>query len=232
MSPRPKHMTPQGDLQTAIKEIAWKQIAEYGAASLSLRAIARELGVTAPAIYNYYPSRDELVTTLILDAYISFGDSQLTARDALPPEDRVGRLQAIGLAYRQWALTYPQRYQLIFGTPIPGYVAPMERVFPAAARSLSALVSVIESLRQAGQLRSQGFPSIQPQYKVDLETWQAFGGKAELISLSIAVLIWARVHGLVSLEIAGNLPPFGATGDDLYRYEIQSIEKQFIQEKS
>ena len=69
------------NLQEAIKETAWKQIAEFGAPALSLRAIARELKITAPAIYNYFPDRDALVTALIIDAFTSFGDWQLEARD-------------------------------------------------------------------------------------------------------------------------------------------------------
>ena len=100
------------NLQEAIKETAWKQIADSGAAALSLRAIARDLKITAPAIYNYFPDRDALVTALIIDAYISFGDSQIEARDTVPVEDLIGRMRAVGLAYRKWAQTYPQRYQL------------------------------------------------------------------------------------------------------------------------
>src|SRR5436190_16826430 len=121
------------NLQEAIKETAWKQIAESGAAALSLRAIARDLKITAPAIYNYFPDRDAMVTALIIDAYTSFGDSQIEARDTLPLENMIGRMRAVGVAYRKWAHTYPQRYQLIFGTPIPGYVAPLMEVLPSAA---------------------------------------------------------------------------------------------------
>jgi AcrR family transcriptional regulator len=99
------------NLQDAIKQTAWRQIAEYGASALSLRAIARELKISAPAIYNYFPDRDALVTALIIDAYQSFGDSQIEARDAIPASNMAGRLKAIGMAYRTWAHTYPQRYQ-------------------------------------------------------------------------------------------------------------------------
>jgi AcrR family transcriptional regulator len=230
--PRPKRTAHQVNMQEAIKETAWQQIAEFGAPALSLRTIARSLGITAPAIYNYYPRRDDLVTALIIDAYTSFGDSQLAARDAIPAEDLNGRLMAIGMAYRQWALTYPQRYQLIFGTPIPGYEAPFEQVLPYAARSLSALVSVIEALRLAGRLQAAEFPEVKDEYKFSFEQWKTYGGQASALSLSVAILIWARVHGLVSLEIAGNIPPFGPDGDALYRYELKSIRHQFIKEQS
>jgi AcrR family transcriptional regulator len=228
MSPRPRRDEQQSNLQDAIKETAWKQIAETGAATLSLRAIARELGITAPAIYNYFSDRDALVTALIIDAYTSFGDSQITARDAVPAENLTGRMLAIGIAYRSWALAYPQRYQLIFGTPIPGYVAPVEQVLPSAARSLSALVSVVDELRQAGRLNAENFPQVKDEYKFGFAMWQKFGGNFDALSLSVAVLIWARVHGLVSLEISHNLPPFGADGNGLYLYEMMAIERQFV----
>jgi AcrR family transcriptional regulator len=228
MSPRPRRREQNVNLQAAIQETAWKQIAEFGAAALSLRAIARELGITAPAIYNYFPDRDALVTALIIAAYTSFGDSQLAARDAIPAENLAERMTAIGLAYRDWAMTHPQRYQLIFGTPIPGYAAPMEQVLPSAARSLSALVSVVDALRVAGKLNAPDFPAVKPEFKFGFEMWTKHGGDYDLLSLSVAVLIWARVHGLVSLEIAGNLPPFGPDGNGLYLYEMQALEKQFV----
>jgi AcrR family transcriptional regulator len=225
---RPSKKTQIPNLQEAIKDMAWKQIAEAGASTLSLRAIARELKITAPAIYNYFPDRDALVTALIIDAYTSFGDYQLASRDAQAGDDLVGRLRAIGFAYRQWALDYPQRYQLIFGTPIPNYQAPMMEVLPSAARSLSALVSVVDELRIANRLQAENFPSIQPSYEPMFDVWRGYAGDYEIFSLSVSMIIWSRVHGLVSLEISGNMPPFGVDGSALYAYEIDSLIKQFV----
>lgn len=228
MSPRPRRHEQQSNLQQVIKETAWKQLAALGATSLNLRAIARELNITAPAIYNYFPDRDALVTALIIDAYQTFGDSQLAARDAIPAEDLHGRMTAIGVAYRQWAQTYPQRYLLIFGTPIPGYQAPYETVVPIAARSMNALVSTVEAIRAAGKLNVENFPEVMPEYRESFEVWRKYGGEIEMVSLSVAVLIWAHVHGIVSLEIAGNLPPFGLSGDALYMYEMKLLNEKFI----
>jgi hypothetical protein len=103
-------------------------------------------------------------------------------------------------------------------------------VLPSAARSLNALVSVVEQLRTSGKLNIKTFPEVKKEYKVSFETWKKFGGDVDMLSMSVAMVIWARVHGIVSLEIANNLPPFGVNGDALYRYEIASIVKQFIKE--
>jgi AcrR family transcriptional regulator len=218
------------NLQKAIKETAWKQIAEHGAPALSLRAVARELNITAPAIYNYFADRDALVTALIIDAYTSFGDWQLEARDAVTVEDPRAKLEAIGLAYRNWAHTYPQRYQLIFGTPIPGYEAPAEKVFPASARSISALFSVVEELRASGRLRTDAVPTVSEKYRAYYDQWRTYAGDINSSSLFVAMVIWARVHGIASLEIQGNLPPFGEEGDALYLFELNSNAQQFIKE--
>lgn len=228
---RPLRNVQQVDLQAAIKETAWQQIAESGAASLSLRSIARALGITAPAIYNYFPRRDDLVTAMIIDAYTSFGDALIAARDVISTDDLPGRLIAIGSAYRQWALHYPQRYHLIFGTPIPGYVAPMEKVQPFAARSLGVLVSVVEALRQAGELNSNGFPKASAEFEPYNENWKNHVGKVNFLSQSVAILIWCQVHGMVSLEIAGSLQPFDVSEDALYFYQLNQINKQFIIQK-
>jgi AcrR family transcriptional regulator len=186
------------------------------------------LKITAPAIYNYFPDRDALVTALIIDAYTSFGDSQLAACDSLPETEPVERLKAIGYAYRAWAMSHPQRYQLIFGTPIPGYEAPKEQVLPCAARSLGALVSVVDVLRERGTLNAEDFPAVHPGYEAEFEVWKNFAGNYHILALSVAMVIWSRVHGLVSLEIAGDLPPFGLDGAALYRFEIESIISQFV----
>ncbi|MFN8414493.1 MAG: TetR-like C-terminal domain-containing protein, partial [Anaerolineales bacterium] len=129
---------------------------------------------------------------------------------------------------RQWALEYPQRYQLIFGTPIPGYEAPRMEVMPSAARSLIAPVSVIDKLRVVNKLSAEGFPAVQPGYEQITDLWRSFGGDYDILSLSVAMIIWSRVHGLVSLEISNSMPPIGMDNASLYRYEVESIVRQFV----
>jgi AcrR family transcriptional regulator len=229
MTPRPKRRPSTSGLRERIVAAAWEQIAAEGAPALSLRAIARALGITAPAIYNYFPDRDALVTALIVDAYADFGGAQLAAAAAVPGQDPAGRLRATGRAYRAWALQYPERYHLIFGTPIPGYAAPVEKVMPVAARSLAALMGALEALRAQKRLRALKNLEKDPAGRAMFEQWKnAVGAQADIQSAPIAVLIWARVHGLVSLEISGGLPPFGSTPEALYEYEMDAIHNEFV----
>jgi hypothetical protein len=148
----------------------------------------------------------------------------------VPESDLAGRLAAAGIAYRLWALAYPERYHLIFGTPIPGYVAPMEIVRPYAARSLSALVSILEALRHQNKLTDLRHFYVNPDKLAMFEDWKKIGVTADIQSFSLAVLIWARVHGLVSLEISNNLPAFGPSAEELYQVELDSLTKEFIKE--
>ena len=80
----------------------------------------------------------------------------------------------------------------------------------------------------SSKLNIKSFPQVKDEYKVGFEMWKKFGGDVGMLSMSVAMVIWARVHGIVSLEIANNLPPFGASGDELYLFEMDSINRQFI----
>ena len=225
---RPSKKQQHPNLQEAIKETAWKQIAETGAATLSLRAIARDLNITAPAIYNYFPSRDDLVTALIVDAYNSLGDSQEGSLASLSGDDHAARLSALGLAYREWAVTYPQRYLLIFGTPIPNYHAPDDITLPAAARGLKPLMTVIQNIYAAGGLRTERFAKMTPKLKSMLTAWQKFEGGSNPEVLYLALVIWSRVHGLVMLEIGNHIPPFFDDPAELFKREINNILIQYL----
>lgn len=227
MSPRPRKEDKQ-NLQEAIKETAWRQIAETGAASLSLRAIARALGITAPAIYNYYPDRDALVTALIVDAYNSLADSQESALAGLAVDNHAARISALGLAYRQWAVTYPQRYLLIFGTPIPNYHAPDEATLPPATRALNPLIGVLDCAQKAGSLRVERLAVLTPPLRSMLIGWQQFAGDSDIEALYLALVIWSRVHGLVMLEIGHHIPPFLENPAEIFEREIHSILVQYL----
>jgi AcrR family transcriptional regulator len=228
MSPRPRRNEGPSNLQERILSTAWKQIAESGAAALSLRAIARELGITAPAIYNYYPDRDALVTALIVEAFTSLGDTQAQAVAFIPEQEYALRLRMLGLAYRDWAVTYPERYQLIFGTPIAGYHAPVEITAPAAARSLGILADVLQNAYAAGQLHLPKSEGMTPELLAMFQAWQSARGEAEPEALYLALTIWGFVHGLVSLEIGNQYPPFITDGGEVYRRAVGILVEQYF----
>jgi AcrR family transcriptional regulator len=220
------------NLQTAIKDTAWKQITETGAATLSLRAIARELKITAPAIYNYFPSRDDLVTALIVDAFTSLGDSQKASIASISANKPEARLTALGLAYRDWAIQYPQRYQLIFGTPIPNYEAPADITLPAAAWALIPLIETIQALHDAEKLQVENLAKLTPTLKSMLEGWQKFvsdsGMQVHIEVLYLALVVWGRVHGLVGLELGHHNPSFLTDPGEIFRREIANIRLQYV----
>jgi AcrR family transcriptional regulator len=203
----------EAGLRKAIMTLAWKQISAEGAPSLSLRAIARALGITAPAIYNYFHRREDLVTALILDAYEAFGASQRAALEAAAPGDLPGRLAILGHAYRAWAVANPERYQLMFGAPYPGYRLPLDVVSPAGSRALAPLVEVLEQARRAGRLAVPDYP------EAGADTGVPFA----------AVSVWTKVHGLVSVELSGQYPPFVRDPAAFYRNQLSALVRSTIE---
>ena len=207
-----------------IKEIARQHMVEKGAASISLRAIAREMGMTSPALYRYFDSRDDLVTALIVDAYNSLAEALEAGREAYPAGQHGDRLAAVAYAYRDWTLAHPQEYALIFGTPIPGYHAPMEITSPAAGRAMNAILGSLDAAHRAGKLDlANACPLLSPEHRERLQPWADelnFTGDLALVHLALAS--WGLVHGLVSLEIFGHLHPTSPFEDatTLYRTEI------------
>lgn len=139
------------EVTAAIKDEARRQLASEGAAKLSLRAVARELGMVSSALYRYFPSRDDLLTALIIDAYDSLGERAEAAHAAVADAAPVERWVTVGEAARGWALAHPHEYALIYGSPVPGYSAP-EATVPAAARVGVLLIDIVRDAHRAHAL--------------------------------------------------------------------------------
>ena len=129
---RPMTESRMEELTREIKDVARRQLGEHGSAGLSLRAVARELGMVSSAVYRYFPSRDELLTALIIDAYQAIADAAEHSESRVRRGDLAGRWLATARAMRRWAVEHPQEYALIFGSPVPGYQAPQDTIDPAA----------------------------------------------------------------------------------------------------
>jgi AcrR family transcriptional regulator len=212
-----------------IKRAARKLMAEYGTAGLSIRAIAREMDITAPGIYHYFGSLDDIITALITDAFNALADAIEAARDALPESDTVGRLTAVLLAYRGWAHEHPVDFQLIYGSPIPGYHAPREVTVPAVIRGFVVIVGLI------AQLYEQGLAEIPPEYqRIPESVRRRLREIAERDNypvseavLNIGILGWTRLHGIIMLELFNHLPPVVGDVDAFYRAELRHIMIDF-----
>ncbi|MFZ5881582.1 MAG: TetR/AcrR family transcriptional regulator [Chloroflexota bacterium] len=210
-----------------IKSTAWRQVGELGAASLSLRAIAREMGMTAPGLYRYYADRDALVTALLIDAFDSFSAALESARDACPADDHAGRFLAIGRAYFQWGAANPQKYLFLFGTPIPGYQFSGE-VGPSAQRSFLVLQGVLGEAAAAGKLSGAdsalGLPtSLQSQY----EMLGQYGMPYTPEVTHLALIVWAVIHGITSLHLYNYLDGFlGGQLPSFVDHELETLAQR------
>ena len=219
---RPKQADQHPDLPRAIKETARIQIAERGAASLSLRAIARELKITAPAIYNYFPNRDDLVTALIVDAFNSLRDA-LLASQKTEEETPAKQILNSAHAYRNWALEHSEEYSLIFGTPIPNFHAPMEITGPAAAGSMAVLFGIFDAAWRDGALKTEGLPTPIPEM---IQAWidkVNYEGHPAVVHFAMAS--WAQIHGMLSLELNGHFTavPDEISANSFFEAEIRAI---------
>jgi AcrR family transcriptional regulator len=186
-----------------IKRIAREQLAAQGGAALSLRAIARELGIVSSAMYRYVPSRDELLTMLIEDAYNSLGDAAAAADAVCERTDLVGRWKAVGTAVRDWAVASPSEYALIYGSPVPGYAAPPDRTVVPGSRVTMLLVGLVDAAESACGGPN---PPVPPTVREDLDgIREGLGVRADDDLLARAILAWTALFGLISFELFGQL---------------------------
>jgi AcrR family transcriptional regulator len=204
-----------------IKMIARQHMAVESAAALSLRAIARDMGLSAPALYRYYESRDDLITALIVDAYNAMADAIEMALRKYPPHDHANRLYAAMLAYRAWALAYPADYVLILGNPIPGYKAPDDVTTPAARRTNAIFLQEMSSAWQQGQLTLPAeYTELLPQFQQQIiGDEQRYGTDLPHPILEIVLAAWCKLHGMISLELYQHLQPIIGDPGALYRFE-------------
>jgi AcrR family transcriptional regulator len=208
-----------------IKTVARAQMAAEGTAGVSLRAIAREMGMTAPALYRYFGSRDDLVTALVTDAYDALADAMEAAVAAVPAGRHADRVRAAFGAFRAWGLEHPTEFALIFGSPIPGYVAP-EATRPAGTRYTNLLAGLLVEAHAAGALDPAGIdlrvPDGLSRQLQDLQRRGGFPG-APVPVVAFGLSAWTRLHGLVTLEVFGHLAPAVGDGAALFQQELESI---------
>ncbi|MFB7461991.1 TetR/AcrR family transcriptional regulator [Streptomyces sp. NPDC056224] len=192
----------RNEVTAAIKDEARRQLAAEGAAKLSLRAVARELGMVSSALYRYFPSRDELLTALIVDAYDSVGAAAEGADARALAAGRPPRARWIAVceAVRTWALEHPHEYALIYGSPVPGYSAPLDTVGPAS-RVGNAFIAILRAAHEGRGLALPPLPAaLRPE--ADRMTADFAEGLPPEVTAAL-VAAWAQLVGLVSFELFG-----------------------------
>lgn len=210
-----------------IVRIGREQLSQVGAAALSLRAVARELGVVSSAVYRYVGSRDELLTLLVVEAYNELGEAVEHAVAAAGDRDAGARFRALCRSVREWGLREPARYALLFGSPVPGYQAPAERTTGPGIRVVVALVRMIDDAYREGALtaqpeaeetgqqparqesRSQGSAQHHetalpgPLHHDLAAIRREFGLAAPDALIARGTLVWTALFGAVSFEVFG-----------------------------
>ncbi len=189
-------------IEARIVELGRRQLVERGATALSLRAIARDLGMVSSAVYRYVSSRDELLTLLLVDAYSDLADTVDKARES------VGELWsddviAIARAARRWAVAHPARWALLYGSPVPGYHAPAERTVPAGTRVVAAFFDAVAAGIATGDIRLTDDVAPQPMSSDFERIRHEFGFPGDDQVIAKCFLLWAGVLGAISLEVFG-----------------------------
>ncbi|MFB7409996.1 TetR/AcrR family transcriptional regulator [Streptomyces sp. NPDC056202] len=189
------------EITAAIKDEARTQLAAEGAAKLSLRAVARELGMVSSALYRYFPSRDDLLTALIIDAYDAIGAAAEKAAAETAGQRPLDRWTAVCRAVRVWAVAHPHEYALIYGSPVPGYSAPQDTIVPASRVGLV----LIEAARSAHTGEGVALPPLPEGLRPEAARLAADLAPDLPPALAVAlVAAWSQLFGLISFEVFGH----------------------------
>ncbi|MFF2083300.1 TetR/AcrR family transcriptional regulator [Nocardia sp. NPDC058176] len=207
-----------------IKRIGREHLTSQGAAALSLRAVARDLGMVSSAVYRYVSSRDELLTMLVVDGYNALGDAVDTAlTDA--PDDPATRFRILARTVREWALAEPAWYGLLYGTPVPGYDAPAEDTSAPGERVISTMLRVIDGAYRAGLLTPPGAePAISARTAADFTAIREEFDLATPDWLFAAALgAWTTLFGAVNFDV------FDMYGRDTFTDRAEIFDLQIEQ---
>ncbi|MEO3977814.1 TetR/AcrR family transcriptional regulator [Streptomyces sp. CAU 1734] len=209
-----------------ILEAAERRIVENGPAALSLRATARDLGMTVQALYHYFPSWSDLVTALITKAYDDMADAVQAALDATE-EPAPARVLVATEEYRRWAVTHPERFQLLYGTPLRKYAAPANGPTTEAMIRMSAIFQrEMFAGYTAAQLEAADAPALSPATRAHLEQLPPHGlGALPPPATALLVSAWGQLHGLVVLEVFGHTAFLGDHQAEIFRMGVRNLVK-------
>ncbi len=204
----------RAEVRDAILTAAAARLASDGAVDLSLRAVARDVGMVSSAVYRYFASRDDLLTALIIQAYDSLADRVDAHVATTSNQPAAERWVAAAMEIRTWAHEHPNDYALLYGTPIPGYAAPDDTVAPGT-RVARALVGIV---RESDHLEPSAH---RPPDPVLTESFDALRRDLELgvdDATVLAILTaWTQLFGLLTFELFGQTRGFVTDDEALFR---------------
>lgn len=207
-----------------IKACARRQLATEGA-NLSLRAISREMGIASSALYRYFASRDDLLTALIVDAYNGLGEAVETAEAAISRDDYVGRWEAIAHSLRGWAIEHSHEYLLIYGSPVPGYVAPEDTIGPAS-RTVVVFIAMAQEATTAGAL-DIGDDVVPAGLAADLRNVLGADAPDEAVAaFARGVAVWLELFGHINFELTGQLVGTITDNDAFFDYQVRASARR------
>jgi AcrR family transcriptional regulator len=192
---------------------------------LSLRAVARDLGVVSSAVYRYFSSRDELLTALILDGYTAMADAVEAAEAEVARRDLAGRWLAIGRAARTWALENQHEYALLYGSPVPGYAAPEDTIEPATRPVVLAMAIVRDGIER-GTLAAPS-DRLPRSVRTDAEAVRTFSGFQDVPATLITrvMSMWALLFGTISFELFGRLTNSVTDYDAYFDHQLRVMTR-------
>jgi AcrR family transcriptional regulator len=193
-------------IEAQIVELGRRHLVDHGAAGLSLRAIARDLGMVSSAVYRYVANRDELLTLLLVDAYNELADTVDRARDAMA-EVWSDDVTVVARAVRRWAVAHPARWALLYGSPVPGYHAPAERTLGPGTRVVGALFDAVAAGIATGDIMLTDAAAPQPIASDFKRVRDEFGFPGDDRVVAKCFLLWAAIVGAISLEVFGQYGP-------------------------
>jgi len=194
------------EITRMIQTTARRHLADVGPAALSLRAIAREVGMVSSAVYRYFPSRDDLLTALIIEVYDELGDAVEQADAGVRRRSDLGkRFLAVCDAIHDWARANPHEYALLYGSPVPGYVAPDDTV-TSAGRITGAFLRLAQESERAGHELGAPTGAVPPTERAALE------GVRPALETPVSdermvrwLMAWTTVFGHTSMELFGHM---------------------------
>jgi len=217
-APRTARARARAELTQEIVDTARNHLAVEGAAGLSLRAVARDLGMVSSAVYRYFPSRDDLLTRLIIDAYNALGEAAEDAESRVRRGDLRGRWLAVADGVRVWGLAHPHEWGLLYGTPVPGYAAPQDTIDPAN-RVTSLLIALLAEMHARGGSTSTPVPKAA---RASLSLVRAVIPDDVPDDLVVrGLMAWTQLIGTVTLEVNGQFRNVISEMDDYFDHVMR-----------